>query len=133
MSHFGRVDVKKEKKKALYLREIAPLVQEISLQEPEVAKYYVSRVDLSADTGICYVFFSSFQQGVEQEQEKDFKKALDILKLYKPSMRKALAQSINARYTPELIFAYDVHKEKERRINDLLDRVQQELSEIKDE
>lgn len=125
MSQSTRHDIKLEKRKSLYLRELSVIVQALAAQEPAVADVYVTRVEFSSDTGICYIYFTSFIP----DAESSYTKALDILKLYKGSMRKELARSINARYTPELVFMYDEKKEKERRINELLDKVQEELQE----
>lgn len=57
-----------------------------------------------------------------------FDQALLVLKLYKPSIRKAFAQRVQTRYAPDLVFVYDKGKEKERRITQLLDKVQNELN-----
>jgi ribosome-binding factor A len=35
---------------------------------------------------------------------------------------------VQTRYAPELVFLYDKAKEKERRINDLLNKVQEDLA-----
>jgi ribosome-binding factor A len=116
-------DIKKERKKALYLREISALVQSLGEQEPSVAQVYVTHVEFSDDYGICNVYvipYTSFSQEVCQ-------KALDTIKLYKPSMRKALASKINPRYTPELRFFFDNVKEKQYKIDQLLDKVCEDL------
>lgn len=129
MSQSTRPDIKREKKKTLYMKELAILVQALAQEEPSIADVYVSRVDLSADTGICYVYFSSFVQ----DGQAAFDQALEVLKLYKGSMRKELARAIHGRYVPELVFVYDEKKEKERRINELLDKVQEELGDQDEE
>lgn len=115
--------VRKEQKLALYFRQISTFIQMISQDEPMVLKTYVTRVDLSADGGICYVYFATYGK------KEDFDEVLKVLKLYKPSIRKNLALAIRGRYTPDLIFLYDEVKEKERRINDLLDAVMREQKE----
>jgi ribosome-binding factor A len=117
-------NVKRERRKSLFLREITALVQELSSQEPFVANLYVSKVDISDNSGICYIYMTSFK---EPGQEM-FDQALPILKLYKPSIRKAFAQRVQTRYAPDLVFVYDKGKEKERRITELLDKVQTELN-----
>ncbi len=122
-------EIKREQKKSLFLREISTLIQAIAADENDVAQVYPSRIDFSADTGICYVFFASF---IENDQEA-FDKAFRVLKLYKPSIRTALSKAIKARYVPDLVFMYDEIKIKERRINDLLDKVQQDLESQKGE
>src|ERR1700689_1067793 len=116
-------DIKRERKKSLFLREITVLIQDLASQEAAVAAVYVSHVDISANSGICYVYFASYKE----PGEEIFEKAASVLKLYKPSLRKALAGRIRSRYTPDLLFLYDKAKEKERRINQLLDTVGQDL------
>ncbi|MBS1988441.1 ribosome-binding factor A [Candidatus Dependentiae bacterium] len=117
-----RSNIKQDKRKKLYLRELSVIVQALAAQEPAVAEVYVTRIEFSADTGICFVYFTSFVP----DGLASYEKALEILKLYKGSMRKELARTINARYTPELVFVYDENKEKERRIHGLLDKVLEE-------
>ena len=112
--------VKREQKKSFYLKEIASLVHQISIDEPKLIQLFITRIELSRDSGICYVYFSTIND------KKAFDEGLEILKLYKPSMRKALAQSLHTRYVPNLVFRYDHTKEKERRVNVLLDEIEQE-------
>lgn len=116
-------EIKREKKKSLFLREIAALIQSLGVEDQTIAQVYVTRVDLSADTGICYVYFSTYSEFSEEL----FSQVLERLKLYRPSLRKAIAQAIPGRYTPELLFLYDKPKEKEFRINQLLDKASEEL------
>ncbi|MCB9492902.1 MAG: ribosome-binding factor A [Epsilonproteobacteria bacterium] len=116
-------DVKREQKKSLFFRELSTFFQELTHDEPSLSSLYINRVDLSADGGICYVYFSSFQDPGQDV----FNQLLPTLKLYKPSMRKAFAHTLRMRYVPDFMFVYDKAKEKERKINVLLDQVQQEL------
>lgn len=116
-------EVKRERKKALFFREISVLIQKLSADEPAILSVYVTRVDLSADTGICYVYFASFKD------QDDFRDALEILKLYKPSMRSVLAKSLKLRYAPNLIFLFDEKKEKVQRMEELLEQIHGELEE----
>ncbi len=120
-------DVKRERRKSLFLRELTSLVQSIAEEEKAVADVYVTQVDLSANSGICYVYFAAYKEPGHEV----FLKALEVLKLYKPSIRKAIAGKIQARYTPDFVFLFDKAKEKERRVNQLLDYVQEDLSTIK--
>jgi hypothetical protein len=71
---------------------------------------------LSPDKGHCYVFFATIG-GVEEFNEK-----LNRLKLYKPSLRAALAKEINGRYTPDITFKFDAAQEKTNRVEELLRR-----------
>jgi len=113
-------NVKREQKTALFLRKISSLIQSLSFDETKLSKIYVSKVELSKDYKICYVYFSTYTD------KKDFDEALEILKLYKPSLRKALAQVVIGKYTADLLFLYDESKEKERHMHKLLDKIAQE-------
>jgi ribosome-binding factor A len=128
MSRSSAAEVKRERRKSLFLQEFTALFQEIYAEQPSFADVYVSKVDLSADTGVCYVYFATFKE----PGEALFLKALEMLKLYKPSLRKAFAGRINTRYAPDLVFVYDKGKEKERRINELLDKVSDKFSAAKE-
>lgn len=112
--------VKREQKKNFLFQEIAALVRSLTADEPKLSSLFVTRVELSKDGGVCYVYFSTYTD------KEAFVQGLEILKLYKPSMRKALAQAMHSRYVPDLIFYYDEQKEKERHITKLLDKIQQE-------
>lgn len=114
-------EIRRARKQSMYLREISSLVQNISLDEKEVASVYVNRVELSADTGILYIYFASYTN------KEAFDIALEKLKLYKPSMRKFLAGALKLRYAPNLVFLFDEKKDKIRDIDSLLDKVHQEL------
>ena len=110
-------DIRREQKKSFYLREISSLLQRLSIDEPDVTRVFVTRVDLSPDGGMCYIYLSTYST------QEDFDTALEKLKLYKPSMRQALAKSMRGRYVPNLVFVYDQVKEKTRRVEDILDEI----------
>jgi ribosome-binding factor A len=109
--------IKREQKKSQYFREISLLVQMLSQDEPSLRNVFVTRVELSPDSGICHVYFAMYVG------EAPFKEALDVLKLYKPSLRSTLGQKVVARHTPDLVFHLDEAKEKERHIHSLLDEI----------
>jgi ribosome-binding factor A len=111
---------RREQKTTLVYHALASILQKLSLDEPALAKVYVTKVKMSGDYKICYVYFSTYGP------KEDFDAALAILKLYKPSMRKVLATQVGGRYTSDLIFQYDTVKEKERRVQELLDEVAKE-------
>lgn len=110
-------DIKKSQKESLLLREISNLFFSAAIDEKSLQGVYISRVSLSSDKGVCYVYFYS------PEGEEAFNEKLKTLKLYKPSLRKGIANKIKARYVPELIFKYDNEFEKQRKIEDLLDKI----------
>ncbi|MFA5074600.1 MAG: 30S ribosome-binding factor RbfA [Candidatus Babeliales bacterium] len=111
---------KREQKTSLFLHEISSIIQRLSQDEPELLKIFITKVELSKDYKICYIYFSTYGD------KSDFDKALEILKLYKPSMRKVLAQSISGKFVADLRFLYDKTKEKERELLNFLDEVAQQ-------
>lgn len=120
---FKPVNRKREQKNSLFLRESSALIQALAMDEPALLKVFITRVRLSNDYKFCYIYFSTYTNKVAYDE------ALEILKLYKPSLRKALAQRINGKYMADLVFMYDEVKDKERHINDLLDEVVKDLPE----
>ena len=122
--------VKRERKKSLFLQEIILIFRELSVDPrlsksdaEALSKVFVNRVDLSADGGICYVFFATYKE----PGQEIFNEAFKALRYFSKTMRHAFAQRVQARYTPNFIFLYDAVKEKERRIEELLDRVAAEI------
>ena len=77
----------------------------------------ITRVKLADDGSICTIFFYT-PGGLEA-----FKEKRNFLILYKPSLRKAIARAIPARYTPELVFRFDDTFEKQQRIEQILDTI----------
>jgi|SRR5579871_4648305 len=113
-------NIKKAQKESQYLREFANLFLQISMDDPKVRPLSVTRVKLSPDNGMCTIFFYA------PEGEEQFRTILGYLILYKASLRKGLAQSIQARYTPDLVFKYDSQFEKQKKIDDLIDKLKDE-------
>ncbi len=113
-------NVKKAQKESQYFREFANLFLQIAMDDSKVRPLSVTRVKLSPDNGMCTVFFYA------PEGEAQFRKILGYLILYKASLRKGLAQSIQARYTPDLLFKYDNQFEKQKKIDDLIDKLKDE-------
>lgn len=112
-------DIKRSQKESLYYRIISSLFLSIIRDNPELESIFITRVELSANKSNCFVFFGA-------KNEADFKEKLDILKLYKPSMRKSLADEIQTRYVPQLTFKFDKKLEKQREVEDLMDKLKDE-------
>lgn len=108
-------DIKRAQKESLLLRTLSELYQEASLDDPLLNTFFINRVGLSSDKSTCFVYFYC------SHGESAFEKALNHLKLYKPSMRKALAQKINGRYVPELVFVYDNQLSTQIRVESLIE------------
>jgi len=96
------------------------MISEITLDEPALSAIVATRAELSAGEGTCTVYFGS-TQGREA-----FMRALEILKLYRPSLRSGLAKIRQSRYTPDLHFVYDEELEEKLHLERLLDAIKEE-------
>lgn len=113
--------IKRAQKESLLLREISNMYHTISMDDNRLGGLFVNRVELSTDRGWVTVYFYTLD-GYEKFEEQ-----LEILKLYKPSIRKGLASEIKGRYVPDLKFAYDAKFEKQQRLELAMAQAAQEL------
>ncbi|MGE0206645.1 MAG: ribosome-binding factor A [Candidatus Babeliales bacterium] len=120
MTHPSVSDIKRAQKEKLFFREISQLLFQLNLDDPRTRGISLSRVSLSPDKSICTAYFYT------PEGENFFNEILEILKLYRGSMRKALAGKIESRYVPELRFMFDDRYEKQAHLEELLDKVKSE-------
>jgi ribosome-binding factor A len=116
-------DIKREKRKSLFFRELSQIIGLIANENAAVQKVYVTRADMSEDNSKLYVFLSTY----DVFSQEIFEEALAVLKLYSPSIRKEIATRLNPRHTPEIMFLYDEIREKQDRIDSILDKVIQDL------
>lgn len=121
MSHnFRTIAIKRSQKESSLYRLISELIWQASLENKALQGIMVNRVELSPGKSICNVYFYT-PQG-----KAHFESVLDDLKLYKPSIRKAIADSISARYAVDLVFKFDEQFEKTQRIEELIEKVKRE-------
>lgn len=118
--------IKTAQKESSILRIISVLFEEAVRESNELEGWYVTRVQLSAGKTVAYVYLYS-EKGSEA-----FKTALEKIKVYKPSMRKALATELQKRYTPDIVFSFDGQLKKAMRIEKLLDSVKEETDKSPD-
>lgn len=114
--------IKRSQKESLILKEFSKLFLEITLDNSDLRGLIVTKAILSSDKSTCNILF------FDPEGEESFNSKLEILKLYKPSIRTALAKIIPSRYVPELRFSYNKQFVKEKRINELLDKIKSDSS-----
>ena len=112
--------IKKAQKESVLLREISSLYQQASADDPELPLITITYVELGSNKGLCKVFFYC------PEGKERFETILERLKLYKPSLRKALASRIDARYTPEILFVFDEQQAKQLRVEYLIEQIKGE-------
>ena len=96
------------------------MIRNISEEQPVVGEIFPTHVEFSTGNGMCYVYFSGLKG------KESFDKALEVLKLYKPSIRKALASLRHARYTPDIKFVYDRSIDHGLKITEILDNLNKE-------
>lgn len=110
-------EIKHAQKESQLLHEIGQLFIQMAHDEPGLQGLYVTRVKLSPDKGKCMIFIHALG-GLKEFEEKR-----PTLVMFKGSIRKALAQLIRGRYTPDLRFAYDAPLDKQRHVDDLIDQL----------
>ncbi|MBT4594301.1 ribosome-binding factor A [bacterium] len=109
--------IRLDRKASLLRRQLSELFFALCDAEPDFSQLFITRVELSKDGGICTIFFSTYTT------RDAFEELFDKLVCYRPSLRSSLAKMIDARYTPDLFFRYDDAKEKERRVTELLTKL----------
>ena len=119
-------ELKRAQKESLIRKEFSKLFLEIKLSNKSLQDIYINRVELSADKSTLHVFFFT------DKGPDFFKERLGDLILYKPSIRKALSQILDSRYTPQVKFKYDSIFEKQCKIEALLDKVKEADQEFVD-
>lgn len=112
--------IKRAQKESALFRQIASLMQQMTAEHASLAGLFVNRVELSSGKTLCTVYFYSAQG------KKHFDALLPELKLYKPSLRKAVAQAMQGRYAVDLVFKFDEQFEKTQRIERLIETVKDE-------
>lgn len=113
-------DVRHAQRESFLYREIASQVNKIIIDEPLLVDMQINRVKLSSDRGQVTVFF--YTPGGKAA----FDAKLPTLKLYKPSIRNAVAQAMQSRYTPQIRFTFDATYDKQCQVNDLIEQLKDE-------
>ena len=104
------------------MRSISQLLMQIALDDPRIVDVFINRVSLSDTKSICTIYFYT------PRGQDYFKELLQTLILYKPSIRTAIAKTMDARYTPDLVFKFDAQFEKQLHLENLLDKIKNESS-----
>ncbi len=111
--------IKRAQKESLIQQEFSKLLLQLMLDDSRLQGLFVSRIKLSADKSVCTIFLYA------STGEDEFHEKLGTLLLYKPSLRKAMAQIIPSRYVPELVFKFDDLFEKQKHMDELLDKIKE--------
>lgn len=116
-------DIKRAQKESAFFKTISQYFMQIAQDEDQLRDIFITHVELSSDKSVCIVYFYS-PRGSEH-----FDEILQVLKLYKPSMRKALSSELPGRYVPELVFKFDVRFEKQQKLENLFESIKVEEGE----
>lgn len=122
MNHSNLSHIKRSQKESLLLRALSKMLLEISLDDSELSGLFINRVELSKNKGVCIIYFYDPSGSAIFEEKK--KKLI----LYKPSLRKGIATTLDGRYTPEIKFAFDEQFEKQQRIETILETVKKDFN-----
>lgn len=97
-------------------RELTGILR-AELRDPRVADVTVTRVQTTSDLQQARVFITSLGGDADRET------TMEGLGAARPFLRSALAQRMELRRTPELVFEWDVGLDHARRIEELLAQV----------
>ncbi len=112
--------IKQAQRESFLLREISSSYMRVMQDNEALQGVYITRVLLSSDGSTCTIYFHSSKGTEHYEQIKN------LLILYKPSIRTALAKSSSSRYVPQLVFRYAEGVEQQNRVNDIIENLKKE-------
>jgi ribosome-binding factor A len=109
--------IKKAQKEALLLKELSQLFLQICIDDSRLTGASITHVELSPNRSVCDIYFY-IPGGLEA-----FDPIRSVLILYKPSLRKALAQRIPSRHVPNIVFKYDDKFEKQMKLENIFNEI----------
>jgi len=101
------------------IRKEVSIILHDELKDPRLGFVTITRVELSADLRNAKIFFSVLGK------EEDYKKTLAALDSALGFIRKLVAERINLRIAPEVIFRQDRASEYSVRIQEVLDEIKE--------
>lgn len=107
--------VKKRQRESLLFKELVKIISVLQQDEKQLASLIPTRLKISDDKSHCTLYFTC--------ENDNFIKYLETLKLYKPSIRAQLSKAVKARYTPEIVFAYDQKFQEQLELDQILDSI----------
>lgn len=100
-------------------KEIAAIIEH-QVKDPRIGFITITNVEVSNDLRHAKIYFSSLGNNEEQ------KKSLEGLDKAKGFIRKEIAQRINLRYAPEILFRIDTSIEHGVKISKILSKIKSE-------
>jgi len=99
------------------IRKEISMILHRELKDPRLGFVTITRVELTQDLRIAKVFFSVLGK------EEDYKKTKEALDSALGFIRRLIAQRINLRFTPEVVFKEDKSSEYSVRIQEILNEI----------
>ena len=110
-------EIRKAQKEALLQKELSQLFLQICMDDPRLTGAFITHVNLSPNKSVCDIYFY-VPGGLEA-----FAPIRSVLILYKPSLRKALAQRVPSRHVPDIVFKYDDKFEKQMKLENIFNEI----------
>lgn len=107
----------RQDKVAEAIRQEASIIIHDELKDPRLGFITITRVELSHDLRYAKIFFSVLGE------EEDYRKSREALDSALGFIRRLIAQRINLRFAPEIIFREDRSTEYSVKIQKVLDEI----------
>lgn len=101
-------EIKRARRSSFLFSTLSSFLLQIIQDNPQLATFSLTRVDLSEKGSLCTLFFTC------EGGSAEFQKNLSELVLFKPTLRHAISQTLDSRRCPELVFTYDHALDKAR-------------------
>ncbi|MCS6997941.1 MAG: 30S ribosome-binding factor RbfA [Aquificaceae bacterium] len=102
------MDIKRAKLQKLLMEELAELILK-KMKDPRLSNVVITQVELSEDMKRAKVYFTTLEEGKEEEAEKAFDRARALI-------RAELLKRLRIRRLPELEFIFDRELKRMERI-----------------
>ena len=99
-------------------KEVSVIIHD-KLKDPRLGFVTVTRVELTADLRLAKIYFSVLGK------EEDYKKTKEALDSAKGFIRRLIAERINLRLAPEILFYEDRSSEYSVRIEEVLNEIKE--------
>ncbi|MGD0336463.1 MAG: 30S ribosome-binding factor RbfA [Candidatus Omnitrophota bacterium] len=101
------------------VRQEISLILQNKLKDPRIGFATITRVEMTADLRMAKVFFSVLGK------DEDYKKTQQALESALGYIRKLVAERVNLRFAPEIIFRDDRSSEYSVRIQEVLEEIKE--------
>ncbi len=109
--------VKFAKRESVLSKGLIPVVEQTLRESPWLQRIFVTRVALSKEGGCVNIFVWSM------DDKEPGREALDALKVYRPAIRKVVADILCSKWTPEISIRLDKKIAQARRAGGLMNKV----------